>query len=156
MLEAQAFGYGYAVSMSARDLYHNAVRHALEKDGWTITDDPFTLKLERRNAFVDLGAERLLGAERGLEKIAVEIKSFLSESFLSDFEQALGQYMMYQAVMRRLFPDRSLVLAVPESAFQKIVREGFSRLTLEAYPSVRIMGFDPKSEEVRAWQPSSS
>ncbi len=26
--------------MPARDIYHDTVRNALEKDGWTITHDP--------------------------------------------------------------------------------------------------------------------
>jgi hypothetical protein len=28
----------------ARDTYHNHVRNALTKDGWTITDDPLRLQ----------------------------------------------------------------------------------------------------------------
>lgn len=28
----------------AKDIYHEAVREALIKDGWTITHDPFILK----------------------------------------------------------------------------------------------------------------
>ena len=57
--------------MPARDIYHEAVKNALVKDGWTITHDPLRLRLRRgRNLFVDLGAERLLAAERGTEKIA--------------------------------------------------------------------------------------
>lgn len=139
--------------MSARDLYHQTVRRALEKDGWTITHDPLTLKLEGKLVYVDLGVERLLGAERGPEKIAVEIKSFINESFISDFQQALGQFMFYHAIMRRLEPERVLVLAVPEGVYHKIQSEGFSRLTLETYrDSLHLMGFDPATEEVKAWQ----
>jgi hypothetical protein len=29
----------------AKDLFHDAVRNALIKDGWQITDDPFFLKV---------------------------------------------------------------------------------------------------------------
>ncbi len=29
--------------MPAKDTYHDALRSALVKDGWTITDDPFRL-----------------------------------------------------------------------------------------------------------------
>ena len=62
--------------MPARDIYHETVKNALVKDGWTITHDPLRLRLRRgKNLFVDLGAERLLAAERGTEKIAVEIKT---------------------------------------------------------------------------------
>lgn len=62
--------------MSAHDLYHNAVKSALVKDGWTITHDPFTITFGRRDVYVDLGAERMIAAEKGNERIAVEIKSF--------------------------------------------------------------------------------
>lgn len=64
----------------AKDIYHDTVRTALEKDNWIITDDPLTLKVGRRDLFVDLGAEKLLAAQRQGKKIAVEIKSFISQS----------------------------------------------------------------------------
>ena len=50
--------------MPAKDIYHNTVRTALEKDGWIITDDPFKLKWGLRELFVDLGAKKLLVAEK--------------------------------------------------------------------------------------------
>lgn len=48
----------------AKDIYHSTVRIALEKDGWTITDDPLTLRVGGRSAFIDLGAEELFAAEK--------------------------------------------------------------------------------------------
>jgi hypothetical protein len=68
----------------AKDIYHDTVRIALEKDGWTITDDPLTLWIGKRDLFVDLGAEKLIAAEREGKKIAVEIKSFISKSPIKD------------------------------------------------------------------------
>jgi len=78
----------------AKDIYHDTVRTALEKDGWTITDDPLTLRVGLRDVFVDLGAQKLLAAEREGQKIAVEIKSFISQSLVKDWENALGQYIL--------------------------------------------------------------
>jgi len=79
--------------MPARDFYHNTVITALQKDGWTITHDPYRLKLARgKNLFVDLGAERLIAAEKDLEKIAIEIKSFRSPSEMKALEEAIGQF----------------------------------------------------------------
>lgn len=72
--------------MPARDALHDAVRHALERDGWTITHDPLRLSVRRRNLYVDLGAERLLAAEKGRQKIAVEIKTFAGPSDVKDLE----------------------------------------------------------------------
>lgn len=74
--------------MPARDLIHDAVRTALENDEWTITDDPLSFEYRDVQVFIDLGAERVLGAERNGEKIAVEIKSFVGQSIIHDFEGA--------------------------------------------------------------------
>ena len=79
--------------MPAKDAYHAAVRKALEKEDWNITDDPLHLEFLDADLWVDLGAEKLIAAEREGRKIAVEIKSFLSASALSEFHKALGQYM---------------------------------------------------------------
>jgi len=73
-----------------RDLFHNVVKNALIKDGWEITDDPLFLKVGGVELFIDLGAEKLIAAERNNEKIAVEIKSFISTSSLADFHLAIG------------------------------------------------------------------
>ena len=70
--------------MSAKDLYHDQFRAALEKDGWTITHDPYTLTFGGRDVFVDVGAERLIAAEKGIEKIAAEIKTFRGTSDIRD------------------------------------------------------------------------
>lgn len=43
--------------------------------------------------YIDLGAEQMTAAQRDKELIAVEIKSFLGNSYVYDFYQALGQYV---------------------------------------------------------------
>lgn len=54
-------------------------------DGWQITDDPLLLTYGGRSLYVDIGAERIIiGAEREGQKIAVEVKSFLSPSPMRD------------------------------------------------------------------------
>jgi len=83
----------------ARDRFHYHVRNALVQDGWTITDDPLRLQWGVKDMFVDLGAERLLAAEKGQRKIAVEVKSFLGLSEMEDLEQAIGQYIVYHDVL---------------------------------------------------------
>ncbi len=60
----------------AKNLFHDVVKIALIKDGWQITDDPLFLKVGGVDFFIDLGAEKLLAAERDGKKIAVEIKAF--------------------------------------------------------------------------------
>lgn len=66
--------------MSARDIFHNLVRLALQKDGWTITHDPLSIDLADGQLQIDLGAERLIAAQKQDEIIAIEIKSFVAPS----------------------------------------------------------------------------
>ena len=41
--------------------------------------------------YVDLGAERLIVAEKAEQRIAVEIKSCVGDSEIDDLEKAIGQ-----------------------------------------------------------------
>ncbi len=99
--------------MSAKDAFHDVVKNALKKAGWTITHDPLYISFGGVQMQIDLGAERLIAAERDGEKIAVEVKSFLNTSAISDFHTALGQFLNYRAAIRAEEPERKLYLAVP-------------------------------------------
>lgn len=101
----------------AKDLFHEAVKTALVKEGWTITHDPYKIDTFLTKVNVDLGAERLIAAERAKELIAVEVKSFVSSSAIYDFHLALGQYLNYVRGMHRTDPERVLFLAIPERAY---------------------------------------
>lgn len=92
--------------MSAQDIVHQAVRSALIKDGWQITDDPLTIQFEDVRLFADLGAEKVIAAPRGSEKIAVEIKSFLRESMVSELYTAIGQFLNYRLAILEVYPAR--------------------------------------------------
>jgi len=71
----------------AKDLYHDLVKELLIADGWTITHDPLRLAFGIRKVYADIGAERLIAAEKGKEKIAVEIKSFVGLSVIDDTDR---------------------------------------------------------------------
>jgi XisH protein len=144
-------------SVPSRDVLHHAVRNALVRDGWTITDDPLHLKvpgLPGRNLFVDLGAQRLLAAERGAVTIAVEVKSFLGASEVRDLENALGQFMLYQTLLRRFDPHRPLFLAIPEDAWKTIFAEALGQIVVTDL-SVRLLIVNPEQEVVIQWFPST-
>jgi hypothetical protein len=138
--------------MSARDLFHDAVVHALEKDGWTITDDPLTVRYGQDRVAIDLGAEKILAAERGSEKIAVEIKSFLGESELFDYHAALGQFLNYRLALQNSDPDRILYLAVPEETFQSLFSRSLAAASVQQY-QVNLLIYDPEQEVIVQWQP---
>jgi hypothetical protein len=138
--------------MPARDRFHDTVRVALIRDGWTVTHDPLRLRWGVKDLYVDLGAERLIAAEKGAERIAVEVKSFSGPSQMDDLEKALGQFTLYAEVLGRLQPDRRLYLAVSEAAFTDIFEEPVGRLLIEAQ-RVRLIVFQPEREEISRWMP---
>src|SRR5919201_1709994 len=97
--------------MTARNIHHEAVIQALRTDGWTITHDPLLIPYGDRRLFIDLGAERVtIGAERGNERIAVEIASFVADSPVRDLQEAVGQFVVYRALQARTEPDRAIYL----------------------------------------------
>jgi XisH protein len=137
----------------ARDLYHQSVCNALIKDGWTITHDPLRLYSQEHNMKyeVDIGAEKLIGAEKGLEKIAVEVKSFLKGSLTNEFHGILGQYIVYTDALSLLELDRSLVLAMPHQAFTRLQDYPFLLRLIEKY-QVRIFTYDETAQTIILWK----
>jgi hypothetical protein len=137
--------------MSARDLFHNAVRNALQKEGWNITHDPLTIKFGKDKLSIDLGAEQVLAAERGNEKIAIEIKSFLGESELFDYHAALGQFLNYKLALQLSDPDRTLFLAVPVQTWRSLFDRKFPKKSVQEY-QVKLIIYDSVNEVIVQWQ----
>ena len=104
--------------MPRKDTHHEAVRKALENDGWTITHDPMTISLSDMDLFVDLGVERFVGAQKGNEKIAIEIKTFGRNDRINKFYEALGQVLVYKLALQRERIEREIWLAIPQKARQ--------------------------------------
>ena len=101
----------------AKDVIHDAVKAALENDGWTITAEHYTVRYEELTIFPDLAAERMLAAQRGLQKIAVEVKSFLGRSTVHEVRDAIGQYMIYQTYLAEVEPERKVYLAISTKTY---------------------------------------
>ncbi len=135
----------------AKDLYHQAVKRALEKEGWRITHDPYSLKVGRIRLFIDLGAERVVAAERGNEKIAVEIKSFTDDSPVSAFHEAVGQYDNYLLALEDEEPDRLLFLAIPNYIYESFFQEPFVQKVV-ARKFIKLIVYQPETEELLLWK----
>lgn len=138
--------------MPAKDIYHNTVRNALLKDGWNITDDPFILKWGTRDLYIDLGAKKVIAAEKGEQKIAVEIKSFIGASPVANLENALGQYILYYDILNRLEPNRRLYLAIRQETFTDLFEEPIGKILLENQ-RLRLLVFDSEQEVILQWIP---
>lgn len=134
----------------AKDAFHDHVKEALEKDGWIITHDPYYLKDFNPDWEIDLGAEKLIAAERGTDKIAVEIKSFSSESFAYEFHRLLGQYLNYSAGLEILEPQRMLFAAIPVGVFETDFQRKGIKISVEKY-FVRLIIFNPITKTIEKW-----
>ncbi|MBW4619512.1 MAG: XisH family protein [Cyanosarcina radialis HA8281-LM2] len=137
--------------MTAKDIFHEAVRRGLEKERWTITDAPLELEWDEVKVKIDLAAERLIAAARGEKKIAVEIKSFISPSAISDFHTALGQFLNYRIMLEENEPDRLLYLPVPLEAYGTFFQSRFAQVAIERH-QLKLMIYDPVTEEIVQWR----
>ncbi len=136
--------------MPAKDIYHDAVKQALIKEGWTITADPYTIEYEEFKVFVDLAAKRTLAAEREGQKIAVEIKTFLRPSFVRELEYALGQYILYRNLLSVTEPDRELYLAISERIYHNFFQQNASQFIVEQN-QILLLVVDIQSEVIVQW-----
>lgn len=137
--------------MPAQDFYHDDVVKALQADGWIITDDPLRIGYGGQNFYVDLGAERnLLAAEKGSQKIAVEIKSFLSHSPAHDLHEAIGQYNLYRDVLTETDPERKLFLAISEQTYDRLFTEKFGQFVIKMQ-RLNLLIFDTAQERIVEW-----
>lgn len=136
--------------MPARDRYHDWVKATLMQAGWTISHDPLSLSIGKISVQIDLGLENLIGAEKGTEKIAVEIKSFGNASQITDFYAAFGQYLCYKVALAERERDRNLYLAVPAPVYNVFFGEILIQKVLQAYP-VNLLVYELSIQEIQLW-----
>jgi XisH protein len=136
--------------MSRKDTFHDIVRRALEKDGWTVTHDPLYIDLTDVEVQIYLGAERLIAAERNNQTIAVEIKSFIRGSNLSEFHVAVGQFMNYRFTLRKVEPERILYLAVPADTYATFFQKETIQEMCQEY-QLKLVVYETQSEEITQW-----
>lgn len=134
----------------AKDRFHQIVKIALEKEGWQITADPYEIRVDDIDFEIDLAAEQLLAATRDNQKIAVEIKSFISPSNVSDFHTALGQFLNYRDALEIVEPDRQLFLAVRLPIYESFFQRRFIVASIQRY-NLRLIIYDVKQEAITKW-----
>jgi XisH protein len=134
----------------ARDLFHQVVKDALIKEGWEITHDPFPIDYGDVQMQIDLGAEMLLAATKDKITIAVEIKSFVNPSAISEFHTAVGQYLNYRRALRAQEPSRVLYLAVPSQTYDEFFRLRFIQEGIEEY-RIDLLVYDVEDRSIVKW-----
>lgn len=133
-----------------KDRFHDVVRIALEKEGWKITADPYEINVDDVDFEIDLAAEQLLAAELEERKIAVEVKSFISPSNVSEFHTALGQFLNYRDALEKIEPDRQLYLAVRVPIYESFFQRRFIAAAVERY-QLRLVTYDVQQEVITRW-----
>ena len=134
----------------ARDIFHENVKQALIEEGWNVTNDPLTFKIGKVQVQIDLGAERLIAAEKGEERIAIEIKTFGNVSFITALYEAIGKYIVYRNVISLSQSDRTLFLAIPENIYNRFFDEKVIRKTIED-EKIKLVIYNQLTQTITQW-----
>lgn len=131
--------------MPAKDIYHDAVVNALQKADWNINDEQVALDIGVRRLWLDLQVSSSDNTR------LIEVKSFIySGSDIAYLMSAIGQYTLYQSILRRLTINYDLYLAVPVAAYQTLLQEPVGQSVIE-YTSLNLLVYHPKEEMVEQW-----
>ena len=137
--------------MPAKDTYHDVVKNALIKDGWTITADPYPLEYEDVELYPDLAVEKLISQNQKQRKIIVEIKSFISPSLIKDFQNALGQYILYRDLIQLAQDEyQEIYLAIKDEIYETF----FQRKSIKAVVKLNQLALviiNTEKEEIVQW-----
>jgi hypothetical protein len=137
-------------TMPKLDFIHNSVKNALIADGWKVTDDPYIIEYLKTRLYADLGAEKPIAAERGEQKIVIEVKSFLGASKFQDLKEALGQYDIYRYLLEETAPERKLYVAISNEAYSNFFSQEVIKLILDKHQLPLII-VDINQEEILKW-----
>jgi hypothetical protein len=138
--------------MPKKDKFHETVKTALEKEHWHITNDPLFVPTKGgNNFFIDLGAERIIGAEKDGENIAVEIKSFSGSSPMYTFYEILGQFLVYKMALREQAKIWELFIAISDIGFKKLDDSPIFSKAMQEY-QLKFVIIHPLSQTVIEWK----
>jgi hypothetical protein len=131
---------GFAVA--ALDLCQPSAIRALTKSGWQVDAHPRRLRTERRVILIDLVAER------GGRRIYVEVKCFADVTYADEQYRAIGQYLVYRAVLSIVHDDTPLYLTIPVTMYEKM--DTVLCHLIEEY-KIKYVLFDEVQDTIRSW-----
>ena len=136
--------------MPRKDIFHDSVVIALEKEGWKVTNDPLRIVAGGVGLFIDIAAEPIISLEKDNEKIAIEIKSFGIQSAITSFYETLGKYLTYRKALEMSNKNMDLYLAVPQKAFESIFQKDLIKaIVLEFH--VHLFVYQPNTQTIQKW-----
>ncbi|MCA0457872.1 MAG: hypothetical protein LCI00_28155 [Chloroflexi bacterium] len=135
--------------MPSFDQCHDQIMRALEKSGWRITDQQVLMKVGRRRVFIDLHATHAANGSRE-EIILVEVKCFPElQNTAQEIYTAVGQYIIYRAMLQELELDIPLYLSVPEAIFNTVFDRPVQRAIRQSQIKVIVVNLD--EEKIVQW-----
>ena len=136
--------------MPRKDQIHEAVKNALIKDGWTITDDPYRIVYEDTDVYADLRIVKKQNGDTLHRTLVIEIKGFTGDSPMHNLEGALGQYELYRIYLKNIAPEEKLYLAISDKVYrEQFARPSFALIVMEKI--LPLLVIDTELEEVTQW-----
>jgi hypothetical protein len=137
--------------MPALDQCHYQVVRALKKEGWVVEEKPLKLvsNSRSRHVFIDIFAWR---PSNGLteQMLLAEVKCFPeTTNENTELYTALGQYIVYRAILEELGRDVPLYLAVPENIFRDTFDPIAKKATRDNRVKLMIVNLD--TETIVRW-----
>lgn len=135
--------------MPAKDRYHDAVKHALIKDGWVIDEEQYPLTVDKRNLWIDLLATKDIPQL----VILVEVKELAEvDSAIEALANAVGKVVLYRLALQFKNIQLPLFLAVSKGSYDGILSERIGQLVL-AHEDITLIVVDADKEEIAQWIP---
>lgn len=99
---------------------------------------------------VDLGAERLIAANKDQEKILVEVKSFIAQSKVYAWHSIVGQFENYLMALEKQEPNRELYLALPDLILDEFFETKFVQDSIQRH-NMKIIIYDTTENKIIKW-----
>ncbi|MGD1902749.1 MAG: element excision factor XisH family protein [Geitlerinemataceae cyanobacterium] len=136
--------------MPRRDLYHDTVRNALIKDGWTIARDPFMLGDPTFRVYADLCVAKTVDTDEQIT-LTIEVKVFGAASHVTELEKAVGQYALYRSILKHEDSPIQTYLAIPTKIYQTFFQHYIVQNLIQD-EQIRLLIFNPDTETIEQWK----
>lgn len=148
---AEYIHHGIEKDMPAIDRCEPQIIHALEKDGWLITHQPFAIRIDKTRGGYIFADIRLHKPQTGQSAIVVEVKCFEStRTFLDEFYHAVGQYIVYRNALLLNDISSPVYLAIPSNVFQNFFQQALIKAVLRN-TRINLVVIDLEKEELAQW-----
>ncbi len=136
--------------MPAFDVCHDQIVSALQKEGWQVDHRQMQLKLGERAIFIDVRATRSVNGS-SQQILLVEIKCFADrDSTTRELYTAIGQYVIYRAMLYERKIATPLYLAVPDDVYRDIFDTTVQRAITDT--QIKLVIVNLESEVITVWK----